>query len=452
MPGLISPTRAGAKIVFLSPAQHSRADCAPAVQAAIALNTKPIVARNMAAGRVQISRERVPLGAVLSPCSQLVAWITSRGVTVQRCCGRSQVASLPLPAPSQASSPCWSRCSSYVAVWCVSVGDQCSSAWDQYALVLEVASGRAHKLLLSQSRFSALPLPELAWAPTAPRLAVFYTDLSQAPAPRRLCLVDAAGGMPDMVFRAEAPPCKLPPLWSSNGRALAFCGPKGFAILDAASSKLYKAATWAGFIVAWSPSSWAEPHLLWLTGQRCFRDGNGRSPGTAQLFDASAQHRGMCGVPIEHQASEMVWGRQGLAVLHACGLLLCGVTMAHRRLHMHVKHRVEPPVPARGLLLSWDEQHLCSFRVASQGFGETGGSSCGNACSFDMVVISFETGCQVTISPSGGTSRGMYSRYAPLPQCSWSKSGHSLSMSFRQSLAAGADAGCLFYIIFRFVC
>ena len=119
---------------------------------------------------------------------------------------------------------------------------------------------------------------------------------------------------------------------------------------------------------------------------------------------------------------------------------------------MHVKHRVEPPVPARGLLLSWDEQHLCSFRVASQGFGETGGSSCGNACSFDMVVISFETGCQVTISPSGGTSRGMYSRYAPLPQCSWSKSGHSLSMSFRQSLAAGADAGCLFYIIFRFVC
>ena len=149
------------------------------------------------------------------------------------------------------------------------------------------------------------------------------------------------------------------------------------------------------------------------------------------------------------QASEMVWGRQNLAVLHAGGLLLCEVGLAVGGLRIHVKHNVEPPVPVRGLLLSRDERHLCGFRVASQGFGETGDSSYSNAHYFDLVLINFETGGQAIISPSGGTSQVVHSQHAPLPQCSWSRSGHSLTFSFMASLAASADAGCLFY---RFVC
>ena len=143
--------------------QLSRTDCAPAVQAAITHNTKPIVDRNMAAGRVQISREPVPHGAVLSPCSQLVAWIMSRGIMVQRCCGRSLIASAPMPAHSQSSSLCWSQSSSHIAVWYSSVGAQ-------YTLVLELASGQAHRMLLSRFELSILPMPMVGLGTRGPPL------------------------------------------------------------------------------------------------------------------------------------------------------------------------------------------------------------------------------------------------------------------------------------------
>ena len=354
----------------LEPGQHARpqlswADCAPAVQAAVTHNTKPIVARRMAGARAQITRELVPHGAVLSPCNQLVAWIMSRGVMVQHCCGRSQVASVTMPAHSQASNLTWSQASSHLAVWCNSEDDQDPSVWDQYILVLEVASGRAHKVLLSQSRLAALPLPELTWAPTAPRLAVFYTNHSLAAAPRRLCLVDAAGSASEIVCRMELPHCTLP-LWCSDSRALAFCGSNGFGILDAASHQLYEVATVRRIVLAWSPSTWRDPHLLWLTDQSDVREHS----ATARLFRATAQRKGVCGFPILEEAAEMVWGQQGLAVLQACGLWLGEVLIHANWLQIKIKHFLEPPVPVCGLLLSPDEQYLGGFRVAYEGFGD----------------------------------------------------------------------------------
>ena len=353
------------------------------MQAAVTHNTKPIVARRMAGARAQMSRELIPHGAVLSPCNQLVGWITSQGVMVQQCCGRSQVASVPLPAHSQASSLTWSQASLHLAMWYNSGDNQNHSVWDQYILVLEVACGRAHKVLLSQARPAALPLPELAWAPTALRLAVLHTDHSLAAAPRRLCLVDATGSAQETVCRMELPHGRVP-LWCSDSRALAFCGSKGFGILDAASHQLYEVATTRRVALAWTPSTWGDPHLLWLTDQHWAR----HSAATAWLLSATTQRKGVCGFPLLKEAAEVVWGRQGLAVLQARGLWLCEVKVGVNCLQIYVKHLLEPPVPVRGPLLSPDEQYLSGFRVAFEGFGDTH-SSCKNASYFAMVLISF---------------------------------------------------------------
>ena len=381
------------------------------VQAAVVSNTQALVQRNIAAGAMRTTEADIPCGTAISPCGQLLACTRGETLVVQHRRTWQQTAQ-PMPSPSAAHEyrACWSQDSTRLAVLCArGVYTTTLASWT-WQLVMEPRAEVVSELLAS-------------WAPSAQSIAVFQV---MEPC-TLLSLCQASGAGPLVVKELELELQFANVVWAANSTALALISKSGLAILDTATHGLRSVPlVWghADGVVAWSPASWAVPHLLCIV----------RS-GEALLIDHEAALKGRCEdlVPGE-LASDLAWGERGVLVLTDCSLWLFGFRSTAIGLVLDVQHQMRTTLRLSTPMLSPDHVHVSMLQACLK-----------QPNLDDVVILNLESGHLALYEMQ---DRSLVADRLPVfPRCSWTSAGFSLIVTLSSN-----NMWWLSYKFFRFVC
>ena len=386
----------------------SRADCKDVrVQAAVVSNTHALVQRNIAAGIPPVSRQSIPGAEAFSPCGQLMAWFEAEMLFVEDRLSRQPRTAYTLPTLAYNCKVTWNYDGARLALTC---------ATGVYTLAL--VTGEWQQIVSSISPFNDVHIRS-SWAPSAQSLALVQRQGSGT----LLSLCQASGTEPLNVNELELPQFHSV-AWAADSRALAASSRDGLIILNTATHGLRRAAVPgnAAGVVAWSPGSWAIPHLLCIVCR-----------GEAILVDHEAALKGRVGDPVQGEAVfDTIWGESGVLVLTCDSLWLFDVRITARGLALDCKLHRMTSVVLRMPMLSPDQVHVCMLQPL-------GPQTKGRDLLCNVVILNLVSG-HLTLFKT-------QDRLPAVPRCSWTSTGFSLIVTLTT-----LGINMFSYKMFRFVC